>query len=218
MRYQIVLASVTALAASVAALPHAHNHAEVHAKRQAVVTKVMTVTANRAQVTGNAARAAADRAVNGGADGGGADQDCNAANNGCGNFTPRVTATGAERVTLPNGQVSISHLEQTLGLSTDARAQPTGAAVPAAEANVPAAAPVRFSQDPSGGPPTHDFEVIPNMPHPQPGPNGRDYPGTILLQTNFHRRNHSAPDVIWGFALQRTAMDIANTCVFEHDL
>lgn len=210
MRYSIILAGATAFAASVAALPHAqaheHAHAKAHGKRQAVVTHFVTVTQG-------AAPDPTPAFDSGDLENKVGDPD------GPGGFTPRVTATGASVVTLANGQRSVSHLEQTLGLSTLARgAQPTNAAnVPNSYGQIPAGEPYRYSTDPNSGPPTHDFEVIVNEPS-QPGPNHRDYPGTILLQTNFHRRNQSAPDVIWGFALQRTAQDHANACVYQHDV
>lgn len=184
MRYTLILASLTALASSVAAIPHARAHMHAHHHRR-----------NPEPAPTEAAEYKREAAP----------------------FTPRVTATGATVLTLKNGDRSVSHLEQTLGISTGARQGPAPTLAPS-EQNQPAGSPVRFSSNPStGGPPTHDFEVIVNEPY-QPGPNHRDYPGTILLQTNFHRNNQSAPTLIWGFALQRTAQDIANKCVFEHDL
>ncbi|KAM3416095.1 hypothetical protein BST61_g9576 [Cercospora zeina] len=45
---------------------------------------------------------------------------------------------------------------------------------------------------------------------------GQDYVGDVLYHHNVHRRNHSAADLEYSFALAATAERIARTCNFEH--
>lgn len=44
------------------------------------------------------------------------------------------------------------------------------------------------------------------------------YNALALAHHNIHRRNHSAPDLIWSDQLAYTASKIANSCVYAHDV
>ncbi|KAM0426197.1 hypothetical protein ACHAPT_008547 [Fusarium lateritium] len=45
-----------------------------------------------------------------------------------------------------------------------------------------------------------------------------DYKSIMLNYHNIHRANHSAPDLVWDDTLAGYAENIANGCVFEHDM
>ena len=62
--------------------------------------------------------------------------------------------------------------------------------------------------------PTHSA----NRPSQQPTPVDTGYEATALFHHNLHRRNHSAPDVIWSANLRGTAKKIADGCVYAHDM
>lgn len=44
------------------------------------------------------------------------------------------------------------------------------------------------------------------------------YQYRVVKHHNFHRANHSAPDMEWDDGLAATALKIAKTCVFEHNM
>ncbi|POR30918.1 Cell wall protein PRY3 [Tolypocladium paradoxum] len=73
--------------------------------------------------------------------------------------------------------------------------------------------------------------VSPPTPSPQPTTttqpakgsnpppyNPDNYEQTMLDQHNIHRRNHSAPDLVWDGTLAKYAENTGNTCVFQHDM
>ncbi|KAF2221465.1 CAP domain-containing protein [Elsinoe ampelina] len=43
------------------------------------------------------------------------------------------------------------------------------------------------------------------------------YQQAVLNHHNYHRANHSAPDIAWSQSLADTALKIAKTCVYEHN-
>lgn len=50
------------------------------------------------------------------------------------------------------------------------------------------------------------------------GPSSGSYQDQVVLATNVHRANHSAPQVTWSESLASTAQKIAEGCVFKHVL
>ncbi|KAM4062432.1 cysteine-rich secretory protein family protein [Hirsutella rhossiliensis] len=58
----------------------------------------------------------------------------------------------------------------------------------------------------------------PNSGSKPPTNNFGDYEQTMLEQHNVHRRNHSASDLAWDNTLAQYAENIANSCVFQHDI
>lgn len=44
------------------------------------------------------------------------------------------------------------------------------------------------------------------------------YNELVLAHHNVHRRNHSAPDLVWDDNLAATAYQIASSCVYAHDV
>ena len=62
--------------------------------------------------------------------------------------------------------------------------------------------------------PTHSA----NRPSQQPTPVDTGYEATALFHHNLHRRNHSAPNVVWSANLRGTAKKIADGCVYAHDM
>ncbi|KAF4124416.1 SCP protein [Geosmithia morbida] len=44
------------------------------------------------------------------------------------------------------------------------------------------------------------------------------YAGTMVKQHNYHRANHSSPDLTWDSDLASWAQNTAETCVFAHDM
>lgn len=88
---------------------------------------------------------------------------------------------------------------------------------------------------PSSPPPqqTTSTSVV-QQPHPtlpktttttQPDPGSKpgsvnlgDYEQTMLDQHNIHRRNHSAPDLVWDQTLAMYAQNTGKSCVFQHDM
>ncbi|KAH7316655.1 CAP domain-containing protein [Stachybotrys elegans] len=61
-------------------------------------------------------------------------------------------------------------------------------------------------------------------PAPSPAPPAENkpdtssYEGMMVEQHNIHRRNHSAPDLVWDSTLAQYAANTANGCVFAHDM
>ncbi|KAF2154589.1 PR-1-like protein [Myriangium duriaei CBS 260.36] len=57
-------------------------------------------------------------------------------------------------------------------------------------------------------------------PAPQPSSTGvfTDYSLAAVAHHNYHRANHSAPDIAWSQSLADTAMKIAKTCVYQHSM
>ncbi|KIV99947.1 uncharacterized protein PV09_08464 [Verruconis gallopava] len=45
-----------------------------------------------------------------------------------------------------------------------------------------------------------------------------DYSTAVVQHHNAHRANHSAPDIVWDDSLAATALKIASSCVYAHDV
>ena len=45
-----------------------------------------------------------------------------------------------------------------------------------------------------------------------------DYISAAVDSHNYHRANHSASDMSWSDSLAASALIVANTCVFQHDM
>lgn len=45
-----------------------------------------------------------------------------------------------------------------------------------------------------------------------------DYDSVVLYQHNIHRANHSATDLVWNSTLASIALEIAQTCIYEHNV
>jgi uncharacterized protein YkwD len=45
-----------------------------------------------------------------------------------------------------------------------------------------------------------------------------DYISAAVDSHNYHRANHSASDISWSDSLAASALIVANTCVFQHDM
>jgi outer membrane biosynthesis protein TonB len=45
-----------------------------------------------------------------------------------------------------------------------------------------------------------------------------DYNSAAIDHHNYHRANHSAPDITWSDSLAASALVVANSCVFAHDM
>ncbi|PMD14204.1 PR-1-like protein [Hyaloscypha hepaticicola] len=53
---------------------------------------------------------------------------------------------------------------------------------------------------------------------PAPAATPTDYISAAVDSHNYHRANHSASDISWSDSLAASALIVANTCVFQHDM
>lgn len=58
----------------------------------------------------------------------------------------------------------------------------------------------------------------PSSDSPSAGSPPTDYKSAVVYAHNLHRANHSAPALEWDDELERCAQEVADKCVYKHDV
>ena len=58
----------------------------------------------------------------------------------------------------------------------------------------------------------------PTSQHSAPASAPTDYASKVVLHHNVHRANHSAPNIAWDANLEASAKQVADSCVYAHNV